>query len=382
MRVYLDNAASTPMDSEVLQHILPYFSEFHGNPSSVHSHGRKLRTAIERSRKDIARLLGASPAEIFFTSGGTEADNMAIKGSVCGLGLTHIITSKVEHHAVSHPIEEFEKEGKVTVTWLDVDSKGNINHEELDAALANNPRSLVSLMHANNEIGTLLDIKAVGDICKKHDAIFHSDTVQAMGNLEYNLSELNVHFVTASAHKFYGPKGVGFLYIDSSIKIPSLICGGSQERNMRAGTENITSIVGMSFALEKCIANLEKKNDTLWQLKTYMKEALKDHFPGVQFNGETGRGNSIPTVLNVAFPIQEQESMLLFNLDIQGISASGGSACTSGSVKGSHVLQGIGCEPSRAVNSVRFSFGIQNTIEEIDYVVSVLRKLIKVPVNA
>lgn len=377
-RIYLDNAASTPMDPEVVDHMIPYMKEFYGNPSSVHDHGRKLRAVIEQARKDIAGLIGAAPAELFFTSGGTEADNTAIKCTVNGLGIEHIVTTRIEHHAVTHPVEEFEKAGK-KVTWLPVDETGHPDLEALETALAGNSRSLVCLMHANNELGTLLDIEATSEICARYDAIFHSDTVQSMANVKYNFSELGLNFATAAAHKFYGPKGVGFLYMKSGTKVPALICGGSQERNMRAGTENVAAIAGMAFSLKKCYGNFEEKNAHLRMLKERMKAGLFSRIPGMQVNGAEGDGKSIPTVLNVAFPAETAESMLLFNLDINGISASGGSACTSGSVKGSHVLAGIGCAPERAANSVRFSFGVQNTVDEIDYAVEKVAGFIKTP---
>lgn len=381
MRIYFDNAASTPMDPEVLDHMIPIYRDMAGNPSSVHYHGRQLRAIIEKARKTVAETLGAAPAEIFFTSGGTEADNMAIKCTVEGLGIRHIVSTRIEHHAVTHPIEGLEKAGKISVTWLDLDGKGNPDLDQLERVLQDNPKSLVSLMHANNEIGTLLDIQKTGEICAKYGALFHSDTVQSMTQFKYKLSELPIDFVTASGHKFYGPKGVGFLYVRSGISIPSLICGGSQERNMRAGTENIASISGMAFSLKKCYDSFEKKDQHLQSLKNYMKARLENEIEGVSFNGETEAGKSIPTVLNVSFPGEETESMLLFNLDIAGISASGGSACTSGSVTGSHVLAGIGVKPAQSANSVRFSFGVMNTKEEIDLVIGKLKEILKIGIK-
>ncbi|MEM0999724.1 MAG: cysteine desulfurase family protein [Bacteroidota bacterium] len=376
-RVYLDNAASTPMDPEVLQYMIPVLRESFGNPSSVHDHGRRLRAVIEKSRKEIAQLIGAAPAEIFFTSGGTEADNMAIKGCAA-IGIEHFISTRIEHHAVTHPLEELEQAGK-QVTWLPVDEEGRPDLDALRAALENGPRAMVCLMHANNELGTLLDLSGIADICAEYDAIVHSDTVQSMANVRYNVSAMPVHFLTASAHKFYGPKGVGFLYMRSGTKVPSMICGGSQERNMRAGTENVASIAAMAFALKKCYGSFIEKGKKLLDLKNYMWEGLQARIPGIAINGPTDFSRAIPTVLNVAFPGGDTDSMLLFNLDINGISASGGSACTSGSVKGSHVLSGIGLDPARAANSVRFSFGVQNTHDEIDYVLEKISGFIKVP---
>jgi cysteine desulfurase len=377
-RIYLDNAASTPLDPEVFEYMVPILRDLHGNPSSVHAHGRSQRALIEQSRKDIAACIGAAPAEIFFTSGGTEADNMAIWGSVRGLGVKHIITTRIEHHAVTHPVEHLEREG-IKVTWLPVDRFGHPELDALEQSLRSEPNALVSLMHANNELGTILDLASVSAICKKHGAYLHSDTVQSMAHIQYNLSEMDVHFVTASAHKFYGPKGVGFLYVKSGAKIPSFIEGGSQERNMRAGTENVAGIAAMAFSLKKCYGNLESKTRHLEGLRERMRKGLENHVHGLVFNTPTNEGASIPTVLNVAFPGEELESMMLFNLDINGISASGGSACTSGSVKGSHVLSGIGCSAARSANSVRFSFGIQNTEQEIDLALERIAKLVQVP---
>ena len=375
-RIYLDNAASSPMDPEVFEHMKPFFCENFGNPSSTHQNGRFLRNAIEQSRRKIGNLLGASASEIFFTSGGTEADNTAIVGAVKGYGLTHVVSTRIEHHAVTHTIEELEKEGTITATYLDVDAKGNISFDQLREVLAQNPRSLVTLMHANNEIGTLYDIKAIGDICAEFDALFHSDTVQTMANVKIDLSELNIHFLTASAHKFYGPKGVGFLYVRKGIKIPALINGGSQERSLRAGTESPASISGMAFSLEKCYNSYDYKSKKLWELKNYMKSRLLKEFPGVTFNGETEEGKSIPTVLNTTLPVGEENAMLLFNLDLAGISVSGGSACNSGANMGSHVLRGIKARKEALLNSVRFSFGVQNTKEEIDQTIEKLKQMV------
>lgn len=380
MNIYLDNAASTPLDPEVFAHMTPYFCEQIGNPSSTHAHGRNLRNLIEQARRTIAGHIGANPGEIYFTSGGTEADNMAIVGAVQAYPITHIISTVIEHHAVTHTIEHLEAAGKIKAIWLPLDQKGNIDLEDLRAALQEAPKALVSLMHANNEIGTLHDIHAIGELCKEHDALFHSDTVQTMGTLAYDVSSLNVDFLAASAHKFYGPKGVGFLYIRKGIKIPSLILGGSQERNMRPGTENLPGILGMAYAFDKCYKNLQHKNEHLWSLKTYMKEQLERHLPGVSFNGETEAGKSNPTVLNVAMPCNEADCMLLFNLDIHGISVSGGSACNSGANLGSHVLRGIGASRNALMNSIRFSFGMPNTKEEIDITIGKLQEIVKQPV--
>ena len=376
MKVYLDNAASTPMDPEVFEYMKPYFCEHVGNPSSTHAHGRHLRNLIEQARKSIATHIGASPGEICFTSGGTEADNMAIRGAVEAYGLTHVISSPIEHHAVTHTIEQLEGEGKIKAIWLSLDEKGNVDLEELRSVVSQHPKSLVSLMHGNNEIGTLHDIQAIGEICQEYGALFHSDTVQTMGTCTYDVASLPIDFLAASAHKFYGPKGIGFLYVRKGIRIPPMILGGGQERNLRAGTENLPSILGMAYALDKCYRTLEQKNQHLQALKDYMKAQLEQYVPGVSFNGETDAHTSMPTVLNVALPCGESDCMLIFNLDIHGISVSGGSACNSGANLGSHVLRGIGASTNALMNSIRFSFGVRNTKEEIDYTVSKLKEVV------
>lgn len=373
MKVYLDNAATTKMDEAVINAMMPILTEEFGNPSSIHAYGRRTRSFIENARKTVAKLLNVTPAEIFFTSGGTEADNMAIVQSIDTYGITHVISSEIEHHAVEHTIKVLEKAGKIKASWLETDGKGNVNLLQLEELLKNNPRSLVSLMHANNEIGTLLPLKEVGDLCAKYDAIFHSDTVQTMGHYKFNLRELNVHFVTCAAHKFHGPKGVGFLYINHNHKITPFIHGGSQERNMRGGTENVAGIVGLAKALELCYSELEAHQNHIQSLKDYMKDRLLKTIPGVEFNGETEAEKSLYTVLNCRFPSHPDAEMILFNLDIAGIAASGGSACSSGSNQGSHVLKGLKIDMERP--SVRFSFSKFNTKEEIDFVLSKLKEM-------
>jgi cysteine desulfurase len=373
MKVYLDNAATTRMDENVVKAMMPLLTEDFGNPSSIHAFGRKTRSVIENARKTVAKLLNVTPAEIFFTSGGTEADNMAICQSVDTYGITHIISSEIEHHAVEHTIKVLDKAGKVKVSWVKIDNKGNVDLAHLEELLKNNPRSLVSLMHANNEIGTLLPLKQVGEICAKYNALFHSDTVQTMGHYKFDLKEINVHFVTCAAHKFHGPKGVGFLYINHEHKISPFIHGGAQERNMRGGTENVAGIVGLAKALELCYEHLEEHQHQIQELKQYMRRRLVEEIPGMEFNGETDPDKSLYTVLNCRFPAHPDAEMMLFNLDIMGIAASGGSACSSGSNQGSHVLKGLGIDMSRP--SVRFSFSKYNTKEEIDFVISKLKAL-------
>lgn len=287
-KIYLDNAATTKMDEEVLNAMLPYMREDYGNPSSIHAFGRKTRTAIENSRKTVAKYLNVSPAEIFFTSGGTEADNMAIVEAIDTYGLKHAISSKIEHHAVEHTLEVLEKAGKIKVSWVNVDDKGNIDLKHLDELLNINERSLVSLMHANNEIGTLLPIKKVGELCEKHNAIFHSDTVQTMGHYKLDLPNLKLHMASCGAHKFHGPKGVGFIYVNHSVKIKPFIQGGSQERNMRGGTENLYGIIGLAKAFELANEHMEEHQNHVKSIKYYMKDELEKNIEGIQFNGETG----------------------------------------------------------------------------------------------
>jgi len=373
MRIYFDNAATTAIDPQVFQEITKVMQEYYGNPSSIHAHGREVRTLIEKARKTVASLLNVSPAEIFFTSGGTEADNMAIRKGIEDHGITHAISSPLEHHAVLHTLEEMQKTDKVQLTILDVDSKGNVDLDQLEELLQNSPRTFVSLMHANNEIGTLLDIERVSEICQKYNALFHCDTVQTMGHYKHDLSKLHIDFITCAAHKLHGPKGVGFLYINHNVKIKPLLFGGAQERNMRGGTENVYGIVGLAKALELAYKDMTEHQEYIQGLKTYMMQQIDAHIPGCVFNGETDPGKSLYTVLNVCFPEMEMSDMLLFNLDIAGISASGGSACSSGSNIGSHVLTAIGSHPNRP--SVRFSFSKYNTKEEIDVVVSKLHEL-------
>lgn len=373
MKVYLDNAATTRLDDKVFDAMVPFMKEEYGNPSSIHAFGRKTRSAIEVARKTVAKLLNVSPSEIFFTSGGTEADNMAINQSIDTLGITHAITSKIEHHAVEHTLQILEKAGKVKLSWVNVDEKGNVDLNHLEELLKTNERSLVSLMHANNEIGTLLPLERVGEICEKYDAVFHSDTVQTMGHYPMDLQKIKVHFVTCAAHKFHGPKGVGFLYIKHNIKIKPMILGGAQERNMRGGTECTQGIIGLAKALEICYEEMDEHIAHIQGLKNYMKEQLEKAIPGIEFNGETGNANSLYTVLNCRFPAHPDAEMMLFNLDIAGIAASGGSACSSGSNQGSHVLRGIGTDTSRA--SIRFSFSKYNTKEEIDYTIEKLKAM-------
>jgi len=373
MKVYLDNAATTPLEPEVIKVMTETMQENFGNPSSIHAHGREVKTIVEKARKSIAHLLKASPSEIFFTSGGTEADNMAIVRSIMDLGIKHAITSPIEHHAVLHTLEEQEKLGNIHLDFVRIDERGNADLAHLRELLEKNPRTFVSLMHANNEIGSITDLHAVSELCKEFNAVFHSDTVQTMGHYPIDLSSLSIDFITGAGHKFHGPKGVGFLYINGKNKIKPLLYGGAQERNMRGGTENVYGIVGIAKALELCYTHMEEHQAHIQGLKTYMKESLIREIQDVQFNGNTDDNNSLYTVLNVSLPCTDIADMLLFSLDIAGVSASGGSACSSGSEIGSHVLNALNKDSKRP--SVRFSFSKYNTKEDIDFAVQTLKGL-------
>jgi cysteine desulfurase len=372
MRVYLDNAATTPIDKEVLKSVYEVMESHYGNPSSIHTHGREVRTLIEKARKSVASLLHASPSEFFFTSGGTEADNMAIRCSIIDYGIRNVITSVIEHHAVLHSLQDLERSGLIQLNYVNIDERGSVDYQHLEELLDTNERSFVSLMQANNELGTLTDIERVGELCEKYNAIFHCDTVQSMGHYLHDLNKLKVHFLVCAAHKLHGPKGVGFLYINHKIKINPMIFGGSQERNMRGGTENVYGIVGLAKALEIAYAEMEEHHQYIQGLKSYMIDQLRINIPGIEFNGETDSEKSLYTVLNVSFPEMDMAEMLLFSLDIAGISASGGSACSSGTNIGSHVLNGIQANPNRP--AVRFSFSKYNSKEEIDYVIVKLKE--------
>ena len=373
-RIYFDNAATTAIDPVVLEAMMPYLTEKFGNPSSIYSYGRESRLAIESGRKSVAKLLNAHPAEVFFTSGGTESSNTAISAAVRDLGCTHIITSPLEHHATLHTVEHLHKRGEAAVSYVRVLPNGHIDLEDLEQKLAGAAeKTLVTLMHANNEIGNILDIHSVGELCKLYGAIFHSDTVQTIGHFPFDLRNTPVHFVTGAGHKFHGPKGVGLLYINENVRINPFILGGSQERNMRAGTENVYGVVGFAKALELATAAYEADSGFIKGLKVYMMEQLKKHVKGISFNGDP-LGRSLYTVLSVSFPKTEKSEMLLFNLDINHICASGGSACTSGVEQGSHVIRAINNNPNQ--NTVRFSFSKHNTRGEVDTVVGKLKDLI------
>lgn len=374
MKVYLDNAATTPLAPEVIEMTNEMMKSHFGNPSSIHSYGRESKIIVENSRKTIAKLLNTSPSSIFFTSGGTEADNMAIMCGIHDHNITHAITSKLSHHAVLYPLQDLEKQKVIKLSYVDVDENGVVCLNHLKELLKNNTRTFVSIMHANNEIGTIQDIKQIGDICKEHNAIFHSDTVQTIAHYDFNMQEINIDFMAASAHKFHGPKGIGFVYISENIKIKPLLRGGSQERNMRAGTENIYGIAGLALAMELAYKNLKLERSYIEDIKLYMIEKLTSQIEDVQFYAKSADiKNSLYTVLSCHFPETDIAEMLLFNLDILGIACSGGSACASGSNSGSHVLSEIVSETKRP--GIRFSFSKFTTKDDIDYTVKQLKTL-------
>jgi cysteine desulfurase len=373
-RVYLDNAATTSLDKEVLDAMTPFLTEKFGNPSSIYSYGRESRMAIELARKSVASILNAHPAEIFFTSGGTESSNTAINSAVRDLGCREVITSPIEHHATLHTVEYLHHRGEAQLRFVNVLPDGHIDMDHLRTLLSeSSEKCLVTLMHANNEIGNMLDLYAVGELCKKYDAIFHSDTVQTVGHFPFDLRNTPVHFITGAGHKFHGPKGVGMLYINENVRIEPFIHGGSQERNMRAGTENLYGIVGFAKALEMATKNYQHDREYIGDLKKYMMDQLSAKLGQVIFNGDP-LGRSLYAVLSASFPKTAKSEMILMNLDINNICASGGSACTSGADQGSHVIRAINNNPDLV--TVRFSFSKFNTREEIDYTVDKLKTLI------
>jgi len=374
--IYLDNAATTPILPEVIDVISTTMANFYGNPSSTHQVGRKSKSLVETARKNIAKQFNAASNEIIFTAGGSEADNLILRNAITNLGVTTIISSKIEHHAVLHTIEQLQSEFKIKVCWVNLNENGDVNYQHLEELLQQtNEKKLVSLMYVNNEIGNLLDLKKVSDLCIANEALFHSDSVQGIGHFKIDATKTPIDFFVASAHKFHGPKGVGFAYIKKGFGIYPILHGGEQERGARAGTENIHSILGMEKALEIACANLKEEAAYIQKIKSYFINELKSNFEGIEFNGfSDDETKSSYIILNVRLP--KEYAMLLFNLDLKGISVSGGSACQSGSNKGSHVLNTILPEIEVTKTSVRFSFSKFNTIEEIDYVIINLKKLI------
>ena len=377
--VYLDNAATTQIRDEVVDEMFQIAKNHYGNPSSTHSFGRSSRTLIESSRKQIADHLNVSPSEIIFMSGGTEADNCILRSAVRDLGVKHLISSKIEHHAVMHTLDQLELDYPIEISYVKLDSLGNVDYADLELILkSSTSKTLVSLMHINNEIGNILDMNLVSGLCNKHNALFHSDTVQSVGHYKLDLSSLNIDFLVASAHKFHGPKGIGFAYIKKTNPIKPLILGGSQEKGCRAGTESVHNIIGMSEALNISINRMEAEVGHIKKIKTYFIEQLTKCIKGVEFNGSSSDLTlSTYTLVNVRFPVSKDESALfLFQLDMKGIACSKGSACQSGSDTGSHVLNNILTEEQNKFVSLRFSFSIYNTVKEIDYVITQLKELI------
>jgi cysteine desulfurase len=375
-RIYFDNAATTPLDPKVIAAMQEAMEHLYGNPSSIHTEGRKARTAIEDARKTIANYLGASIGEIFFTSGGTESNNMALKCAVRDLGIQRIISSPLEHHCILHSIDALEKQGIERVE-VNTSQKGEVDYDHLEQLLkSSSTPTMVSLMHANNEIGTLLDLERVSRLCAENQALFHSDTVQTMGYYPIDVNKTPISFLSGSAHKFYGPKGVGFIYINNNNQIKPYLDGGAQERNMRGGTENIYGIVGIAKALSLSYENLEERKTKVEGIKEYFIHSLQSNFPEVQFNGAID--NSHYKVLSVSFPASPKAELLLFNLDISGISVSGGSACSSGVDTGSHVIGALHGDSDR--KTIRFSFSHHNSLAEVDYVIEQLK--VALPVAA
>ncbi len=373
MKVYFDNAASTPIDHKVAKLMYDSYLDDFGNPSSIHQYGRKSKTIIERCRKKIADIMGTSPGEIFFTSGGTEADNMVLHHAAINLGYKNIITSPIEHHAVLHALNYLSNKKFCNVHYVEINKMGEINLEHLEQLLTQFPEALVSLMHINNEIGTILPLQKVSEICSKHKALFHSDTVQSIGHYPFNFKETNIDFIACSAHKFHGPKGVGFVYINSKNTPQPFIHGGAQERGVRGGTENTQGIIGLTEALE--ISNIEYAENfkKILDLKTYFIKSIQSAFPDVAFNGTIENDKSSYRIVNICLPKSDKAEMMLFNLDILGVCVSSGSACTSGTNIGSHVLKAIGSDMNKP--SFRFSFSKYNTKDEVDYAIKQLKNI-------
>jgi cysteine desulfurase len=375
MKVYLDNAATTPMAKEVIDVMTDVMVNNYGNPSSTHAMGRASKSVIENARRSVAKLINAEPKEIIFTSGGTEADNMAILCAVRDLGVKHIISSPIEHHAVEHSLDTANECSSCKISHVNLDANGNVDLAHLEELLkASTQKTLVSLMHANNEIGTLLPVKKVSQICKRYSAYFHSDTVQTLGHYSIDVKDLGVDFIACAAHKFHGPKGVGFLYKSKDVILKPLIEGGSQERGLRGGTENLTGIAGLAKALELANDNIQEHIDHVQGLKSYMLAEVQSKVEGVEVNGESDPNKSLYTVLNLLFPNFDKQDMLLFMMDLEGVNCSGGSACTAGANAGSHVLRGIKADTTRP--NIRFSFSRYSTKADVDYAIKSIVKVI------
>lgn len=372
-RIYFDNAATTPLAEEVIETMAYAMRDLFGNPSSIYTEGRTARAAIEQARKQIAQCIGASIGEVFFTSGGTESNNMALKCAVRDLGVERIISSPIEHHCVLHSLDSLERLGQIEREEVRLDSQGHPDMEQLEQLLKNSrKKTLASLMHSNNEVGAMIGLQEVAELCREHGALFHSDTVQTMGYYPIDVSRTPASFLSGSAHKFYGPKGAGFIYINSDNIIRPYIDGGGQERNMRAGTENIYGILGLAKALQLACDKLEERRSKVTDVRNYMKARLEANFDNIQFNGDPENGHY--KLLSVAFPPSEKADLLLLSLDIAGVSVSGGSACSSGADAGSHVIEALKGDPQR--KTIRFSFSHNNTREEVDFVIARLKEIL------
>jgi cysteine desulfurase len=373
MKIYFDNAATTPIATEVLHEIIPILEKNYGNPSATHALARESKSIIELARKKVANLLHCNAYEIIFTSGGTEANNMAIKGAVQAFDVKRIITSPIEHHSVLHTVDYVQKNDNVRVQFVQILKNTQIDLDHLNKLLAeSNEKTLVSLMHANNEIGTLTDINRVSEICKMHNALLHVDTVQTMAHYHFDLSNIKIDFISGSAHKFHGPKGVGFLYNNSKSKIKSFIHGGGQEREMRAGTENIYGIAGLAKAMDLAYENLYNDKKHIEYLKSYCIELLERNFDDFKINGDSE--HSLYSILNFSIDAKKQSNLMLFMLDMQGLYCSGGSACSSGADKGSHVINAIYGNENR--QPIRFSFSKYNTISEVENAIQILKQIV------
>ena len=374
-KIYFDNAATTPLDPEVIKTMTQIMEESYGNPSSIHADGRKARTLIESARKIVAGNLNCSVSEIFFTSCGTESNNTALKCAVRDLGVKRIISSRIEHHCILHTLDRLATEG-VQVDYCKIQPTGEIDYNDLARLLdEGDHKTMVTIMHANNELGTFNNIARISDMCVTHEALFHTDTVQTIGYRKIDLTEIKIHFLTGSAHKFYGPKGAGFLYINGENSIKPFIDGGSQERNMRAGTENIYGICGLAKAMELACDNMDERVAKIKAVNIHARAQLKAAFPDIKFNGPESVEGGLEKVLNVVFPKCSKSDMLMLHMDIAGICASGGSACSSGSDVGSHVIQELSKVLPEPITGkpVRLSFSHKNTIEEVDYLVEKLK---------
>ena len=379
-KVYFDNAATTRIDDSVIEKMNLVMKESYGNPSSTHGYGRESRVLIEKARKSIANEFNVKPSEIIFTSGGTESDNIVLTSAVEDLKVDTIITTEIEHHAVLNVVKHLNKRHSINVKFLKIDSSGQISLKDLRNALESvNNKALVSLMHINNEVGSIINLEEVGNICKEYGAIFHSDTVQSIGRYKFNLSSLNVDYIVGSAHKFHGPKGIGFLYANKDLKIRPLLIGGSQERGLRAGTESVHNITGMESAFLLAYENLDKDMKYIKSLKIHFIKSLKRNISSVKFNANCDNlVKSTYTIINVCLPLKKEKSVLLeINLDLKGIACSRGSACQSGSSKGSHVLLKLLNNDDIKKPSIRFSLSKYNTIDEVDYVIKSLKEFIE-----